>query len=43
MTYTELTAAIKDYCDNTETSFVAAIDTFIKQAEQRIYRSVNLP
>ena len=43
MTYAELTAAIKDYCQNTETSFVAAIDTFIKQAEQRIYRSVNLP
>jgi len=43
MTYAELTAAIKDYCDNTETNFVAAIDTFIKQAEQRIYRSVNLP
>jgi len=43
MTYAELTAAIKDYCSNTETNFVAAIDTFIKQAEQRIYRSVNLP
>tara|TARA_R110000824_G_scaffold335841_1_gene522388 strand:- start:464 stop:1096 length:633 start_codon:yes stop_codon:yes gene_type:complete len=43
MTYTELTAAIKDYCQNTETNFVAAIDTFIKQAEQRIYRAVNLP
>ena len=43
MTYAELTAAIKDYCNNTETNFVAAIDTFIKQAEQRIYRSVNLP
>tara|TARA_R110000796_G_scaffold199085_2_gene315354 strand:- start:1349 stop:1981 length:633 start_codon:yes stop_codon:yes gene_type:complete len=43
MTYAELTAAIKDYCNNTGTSFVASIDTFIKQAEQRIYRSVNLP
>ena len=43
MTYTELTAAIKDYCQNTETNFVNAIDTFIKQAEQRIYRSINLP
>ena len=43
MTYAELTEAIKDYSDNTETSFVALIDTFIKQAEQRIYRSVNLP
>jgi hypothetical protein len=43
MTYAELTAAIKDYTNNTETAFVAAIPTFIKQAEQRIYRSVNLP
>jgi hypothetical protein len=43
MTYAELTAAIKDYCQNTESNFVAAIDTFIKQSEQRIYRSVNLP
>ena len=43
MNYTELTAAIQDYTNNTETNFVAAIPTFIKQAEQRIYRSVNLP
>tara|TARA_R110001583_G_scaffold95641_2_gene239627 strand:+ start:1593 stop:2225 length:633 start_codon:yes stop_codon:yes gene_type:complete len=43
MNYTELTAAIKDYANNTETNFSNAIDTFIKQAEQRIYRSVNLP
>ena len=43
MTYAELTAAIKDYANNTETAFVAAIPTFVKQAEQRIYRSVNLP
>ena len=40
MTYAELTAAIKDYANNTETNFVAAIPTFVKQAEQRIYRSV---
>ena len=43
MNYTELTAAIKDYTNNTETNFVAAIPTFVKQAEQRIYRSVDLP
>jgi hypothetical protein len=43
MTYDELVAAIKDYTNNTETAFVAAIPTFVKQAEQRIYRSVNLP
>jgi len=43
MNYTELTAAIQDYTNNTGTDFTAAIPTFIKQAEQRIYRSVNLP
>tara|TARA_R110000824_G_scaffold196414_3_gene379617 strand:- start:1340 stop:1984 length:645 start_codon:yes stop_codon:yes gene_type:complete len=43
MNYTELSDAIKDYANNTETAFSAAIPTFIKQAEQRIYRSVNLP
>ena len=43
MNYTELTAAIKDYTNNTSTEFTAAIPTFVKQAEQRIYRSVNLP
>ena len=43
MTYAELKAAIQDYSNNTETGFVAAIDTFIKQTEQRTYRSVNLP
>jgi hypothetical protein len=43
MNYTELTAAIKDYTNNTGTEFTAAIPTFVKQAEQRIYRSVNLP
>jgi|TARA_R110000851_G_scaffold83559_3_gene182469 hypothetical protein len=43
MTYAELKAAIQDYANNTGTSFVASVPTFVKQAEQRIYRSVNLP
>tara|TARA_R110000787_G_scaffold52611_1_gene123826 strand:- start:838 stop:1470 length:633 start_codon:yes stop_codon:yes gene_type:complete len=43
MNYTELTSAIQDYTNNTGTDFTAAIPTFVKQAEQRIYRSVNLP
>lgn len=43
MNYTELTAAIKDYTNNTGTDFSNAIPTFVKQTEQRIYRSVNLP
>ena len=43
MTYAELKDAIQDYANNTGTSFVASVPTFVKQAEQRIYRSVNLP
>ena len=43
MNYTELVAAIKAYCQNTESTFVTNIPTFVKQAEDRIYRSVNLP
>jgi len=43
MNYAELAAAIEDYANNSETAFLAAIPTFVKQAEQRIYRSVNLP
>ena len=45
MTYSELVTAIQDY---TENSFAYStdptpIDTFIKQAEQRIYNSVQFP
>ena len=40
MNYTELTAAIKEYTDNTETTFVSNIPTFVKQTEERIYRSI---
>lgn len=43
MNYTELTSAIQDYAENRETTFVANIPTFVRQAEQRIYRSVMLP
>jgi hypothetical protein len=43
MNYTELVAAIQNYCENAETTFVANIPTFVRQAEQRIYRSVMLP
>jgi hypothetical protein len=40
MTYTELVTAVSDYCENT---FVTAdMNTMIKQAEQRIYNSVQL-
>ena len=43
MNYTELTAAIKEYTDNTETTFVSNIPTFVKQTEERIYRSILIP
>ena len=36
MNYTELTAYIKEYTDNTETTFVSNIPTFVKQTEERI-------
>jgi len=40
MTYAELTAAIQQYTENTFTSTELA--TFVEQAEQRIYNSVQL-
>ncbi len=43
MNYTELTAAIKNYTENEETTFVSLIPTFIQQAEQRIFRTVTIP
>jgi hypothetical protein len=43
MNYTELVQAIKDYTENEETTFVSQIPTFVKQAEQRIYRAVTIP
>mgnify|MGYP006277240081 FL=1 len=43
LTYTQLSQAIQDYCESTETSFVNNIPLFVKQAEDRINRSVVLP
>ena len=43
MNYTELTQAITDYTENTETSFVGNIPTFIRQAEEKILRQVLIP
>jgi hypothetical protein len=43
MNYTQLTAAICDYTQNFETAFVANIPVFVKQAEQRIYNTVQFP
>ena len=43
MNYTELKQAIQDYTENAETTFVNNLDSFIKQAERRIYNEVQLP
>jgi|TARA_R110000824_G_scaffold66903_5_gene173410 hypothetical protein len=43
MNYSTLVQAIKDYTQNTETTFVNNIDTFIGQAEERILFSIDLP
>ena len=43
MNYSELVQAVKDYTENTETTFVNNIDMFIRQAEERIFRDVQIP
>ena len=43
MTYSELKSLIQDYLQNTETSFVSNINNIIKQAEERILKTVKLP
>ena len=43
MNYTELSQAIQDYTETTESLFVANIPTFVQQAEERIYNTVQLP
>ena len=43
MNYTELSNAIQAYTENTEANFIAEIPVFVKQAEQRIYNTVQFP
>lgn len=43
MNYAALSTAIQDYTENYETSFVANIPTFVQQAEQRIFNTVQFP
>ena len=43
MTYVELLAEIQNYTQNYESTFVATIPTFVTQAEERIYNSVQIP
>ena len=41
-TYAQLKTAIQDYTENTETSFVTNLPVFIRLAEERILKSVQL-
>ena len=41
-TYAQLKTAIQDYTENTETSFVTNLPTFIRAAEDRIFKLVDL-
>lgn len=43
MTYVELLAEIQNYTQNYESTFVATIPTFVTQAEERIYNTVQIP
>ena len=41
-TYTTLKTAIQDYTQNSETTFVNQLNTFIVNAEERILKEVQL-
>ncbi len=43
MNYTQLTDAIVAYTENTSSEFAAQVPVFIRQAEQRIYNTVQFP
>ena len=43
MNYTELKAAIIAYTENQDPAFEAEVPVFVRQAEQRIYNSVQFP
>jgi hypothetical protein len=43
MNYVQLYQAIQDYSENTESLFVSNISTFVQEAEDRIYNSVQIP
>jgi hypothetical protein len=43
MNYTQLSANIQAYTENTESNFVAEIPVFVQQAEQRIYNNIQFP
>ena len=41
-TFAQLKTAIQDYTDNSETTFVTHLSDFIKSAEERIFKNVDL-
>jgi len=41
-TYTQLKTSVKNYTDNQEVVFVSHLDTFIRSAEERIFKAVDL-
>ena len=41
-TYAQLKTAIQDFTENTETSFVTNLPVFIRAAEERVLKSVDL-
>jgi hypothetical protein len=43
MNYVQLYQAIQDYAESSEQLFIDNISTFVRQAEQRIYNTVQLP
>ena len=43
MNYLTLQQTIQNYAENTESLFVASIPTFVQEAEERIYNTVQLP
>jgi hypothetical protein len=43
MNYVQLYQAIQDYAESSEPLFVDNISTFVRQAEQRIYNTVQIP
>lgn len=42
-TYATLKSTVQDYCETSETTFVNNLPTFIKEAEERILKNVELP
>ena len=43
MNYVQLYQAVQDYAESTEQLFVDNIPTFVRQAEERVYNTVQIP